>query len=235
MFDRQEERHCGGDYSAVNGADPAIALRRHHLVFVSAAAWRALLEQRGDLAGEALIAGWVAHGWPLVVRRALAGEAPGLALGLPLPPSHGKRRLALTLPHDSLVSCAPPPLLRDALPAAPPAWHPALEQLIALSPEMRVYGSLAWQFLTGLDYLTARSDLDMLLPAPRPAEAPLLIAALAAIEQSAPMRLDGELARDDGAGVNWRELHAGATEVLVKTACDARLQETQRFLGGAQA
>jgi len=31
------------------------------------------------------------------------------------------------------------------------------------------------------------------------------------------MRLDGELVRDDGAGVNWRELHSGARELLVKT------------------
>ena len=40
---------------------------------------------------------------------------------------------------------------------------------------------------------------------------------LAAIEAAAPMRLDGELVRDDGAAVNWREFHAGAREILVKT------------------
>ena len=213
---------------------PDGAPRRHDLVFVSAAAWRTLLESRGDLAGEPLIAGWVDRGWPLIVRRMMPGEAPGLALGLPLPPSHGKRRLALGLPRDALVSCAPPPLLREAMGAAPLAWQPTLERLIALSADVRVYGSLAWQFLTGLDYLTARSDLYMLLPMPRPAEALRLIAGLAALEQAAPMRLDGELVRSDGAGVNWRELHEGAAEVLVKTTHDALLQETHRFLDGAR-
>ena len=30
------------------------------------------------------------------------------------------------------------------------------------------------------------------------------------------MRLDGELMRDNGAAVNWREFHTGAGEVLVE-------------------
>ena len=74
----------------------------------------------------------------------------------------------------------------------------------------------------------------MLLPMPPATTAPRLIAELAAIERTAPMRLDGELVRDDGAAVNWRELHAGAAEILVKTAHDARLHDTHRFLAGAE-
>ena len=208
------------------------ALRRHDLVFVSAPAWRALLDVREDLADEPLIAGWVDRGWPLVARRFLPGEEPGLALGLPLPPSHGKRRIALALPHDALAPRSSPPLLRLAMRVAPGAWRPTLERLLALNADVRVYGSLAWQYLTGLDYLTARSDLDMLMTMPPAAAAPRLIAELAAIERSAPMRLDGELVRDDGAGVNWRELREGAAEILVKTLHDASLQETRRFLEG---
>ncbi|WP_395714319.1 malonate decarboxylase holo-[acyl-carrier-protein] synthase [Reyranella sp.] len=209
-------------------------LRRHDLVLVSPAAWRALVAERRDLAGNTLIAGWVDRGWPLITRRMLPGEGAVLPLGLPLPPSHGKRRLALALAHDALVSSTPPPLLREAMRVAPPAWAPTLERLLALDAGMRVYGSLAWQYLTSLDYLTARSDLDMLLAMPPAADAPRLIAELAAIERSAPMHLDGELVRDDGASVNWRELHEGAVDVLVKTTREARLQETQRFLGGGQ-
>jgi len=45
------------------------------------------------------------------------------------------------------------------------------------------------------------------------------------------MRIDGELLRDDGAGVNWRELHAGAGEALVKTREAARLEPVAAFLG----
>jgi phosphoribosyl-dephospho-CoA transferase len=210
-------------------------LCRHDLTFVSAVAWRTLLDSRDDLAGEPLIAGWVDRGWPLIARRAMPGEGPGLALGLPLPPSHGKRRIALTLPREALVASVPPPLLREAMGVAPSPWQPTLERLLALDAEIRIYGSLAWQFLTGLDYLTARSDLDILLPLPRATDATRLITALAAIEQAAPMRLDGELVRSDGAGVNWREVHEGAAEVLVKTTDNALLQATRRFLDGVPA
>jgi phosphoribosyl-dephospho-CoA transferase len=202
---------------------------------VSAAAWRTLLDSREDLAGEPLIAGWVDRGWPLVVRRFLPGEEPGLPLGLPLPPAHGKRRIALTLPRDALAARASPPLLRQAMGVAPAAWQPTLERLLALDVEIRIYGSLAWQFLTGLDYLTAHSDLDMLLPMPRAADAARLITALGAIEQAASMRLDGELVRSDGAGVNWREFQEGAAEVLVKTTDGALLLAARQFLDGARA
>jgi phosphoribosyl-dephospho-CoA transferase len=46
------------------------------------------------------------------------------------------------------------------------------------------------------------------------------------------MRLDGQLLRDDGAGVNWRELHTGAREVLVKTTRGVALLHANHFLGG---
>jgi phosphoribosyl-dephospho-CoA transferase len=46
------------------------------------------------------------------------------------------------------------------------------------------------------------------------------------------MRLDGELVRDDGAGVNWRELHAGVGEVLLKTSSGVTLQKTNFLLSG---
>jgi phosphoribosyl-dephospho-CoA transferase len=98
--------------------------------------------------------------------------------------------------------------------------------------EARVFGSLAWRMLTGLEYLTACSDLDVLLPLPREGNLARLIAGLAAIEAAAPMRLDGELVRDDGAGVNWRELHTGAREVLVKTTRGVILLHADHFRGG---
>ena len=210
-------------------------LRRHDLVFVSPAAWRSLLDARRDLAGEPVVAGWIDRGWPLIARRVAPGEADGVPLGLPLPPSLGKRRIALLLPADAMVSTAPPPLLGDAIAVAPPAWRPTIERLVDLAAshggQARVFGSLAWRLLTGLDYLTTRSDLDILLPLPRAGDVARLTAELAALERTAPMRLDGELVREDGAGVNWREFHEGAHEVLVKTARNAVLLRANQFLG----
>jgi phosphoribosyl-dephospho-CoA transferase len=211
-------------------------LRRHDLVFVSPGAWRSLVNDRADLAGEPLVAGWADRGWPLIARRALAGEADGLALGLPLPPSLGKRRLSVLLQPDDVIATAPPPLLSAAIDVAPPTWRRTLERLVELAArhgvEARVFGSLAWHLLTALDYLTARSDLDILLSFARAGDLARLAADLATIEAAAPMRLDGELVRDDGAGVNWREIHARVSEVLVKTIGGIALLDGNRFLSG---
>jgi phosphoribosyl-dephospho-CoA transferase len=208
--------------------------RRHDMIFVSPAAWRALLETRDDLAAEPLVAGWIDRGWPLVARRATPCETSGIALGLPLPPFAGKRRISVLIQPDDIVSTAPPPPLSAAIGAAPACWRPALDEVASLVSrygiEARVFGSLAWQSLTGLQYLSDSSDLDILLPLPRDNDPIELTAGLAAIEATAPMRLDGEFLRDDGAGVNWRELHAGAREILVKTTDDVALLDTSVFL-----
>jgi phosphoribosyl-dephospho-CoA transferase len=83
-----------------------------------------------------------------------------------------------------------------------------------------------------LDYLTDGSDLDLLLPLPRGADLVRLTSGLAAIEATAPMRLDGEFVRHDSAAVNWRELHSGAREVLVKTTGGVALMHASAFISG---
>jgi phosphoribosyl-dephospho-CoA transferase len=210
--------------------------RRHDLIFVSPVAWRSMLKTRDDLAGEPLVVGWVDRGWPLVARRAMPGEANGLPLGLPLPPFAGKRRLSVLMPPDAIVSTASPPELSAAVSAAPKRWQHSIDEVVSLASRhgvvARIFGSLAWRTLTGLDYLTDGSDLDLLLPLPRGADLVRLTSGLAAIEATAPMRLDGELVCSDSAAVNWRELHSGAREVLVKTTGGVALMHASAFISG---
>jgi phosphoribosyl-dephospho-CoA transferase len=209
-------------------------LRRHDLIFVSPVAWRSLLQTRDDLTGEQLIVDWVDRGWPLVARRATPCEKDGLALGLPLPPFAGKRRIALLMRPEDIVSTAPPLELCAAIGVAPEPWQHALKEVASLASRQnvaaRIFGSLAWRALTGLDYLTAGSDLDLLFPLHRESDLVRLTTDLAAIEAVAPMRLDGELVREDGASVNWRELHTGQREVLVKTTDGVALLDRNHFL-----
>ncbi|MET0676040.1 MAG: malonate decarboxylase holo-[acyl-carrier-protein] synthase [Bradyrhizobium sp.] len=209
---------------------------RHDLVFVSPQGFRGMLAARGDLAGNALVARWADEGWPMIRRRAIPADSSGVPLGLPLPPSTGKKRLCFVSQPDDIVSVARPPSLNRARGSAPSAWRPTLERLDALalahSMEVRVFGSLAWRTLTGLNYLTGRSDLDLLLDVGRDTDLDRLTADVAAIEAKAPMRLDGELMRDDGAAVNWREFHAGASEVLVKHIDGVGLLDRRHFASG---
>ncbi len=222
----------------ISPADPREpAWQRHHLVFLCPDGWHRLLDTRTDLSEEPLIVSWVDRGWPLIVRRAdIAANSDGLSLGLPLPPSHGKRRVALILRPEDVVETRPPPLLDEARVVAPELWAGTLDRISALAASFgtpaRVFGGLAWQWITGLPYLTATSDVDLLLPCATAAQIGAQTAGLASIAAAAPMRIDGELVRPDGAAVNWREMHGGADEILVKTTAGASMLDRGRFLDG---
>ncbi|MET4603191.1 phosphoribosyl-dephospho-CoA transferase [Bradyrhizobium sp. JR4.1] len=210
---------------------------RHDLVFVSPEGWRAILDARDDLAADSLLARWPKMRWPTIRRRALPCEATGFALGLPLPPSAGKKRVSLVVDIDHVASVARPPSLRQARAYAPRNWWPTLDRLDGLAlrhaVEVRVFGSLAWQSLTGLDYVTDRSDLDVLFEFHRETDIDRFVADVAAIETDAPMRLDGELMGADGAAVNWREFQSGTSELLVKSLARVVLLGRHQFMSGA--
>lgn len=214
-------------------------MRRHDLAIVRASAWRSLVHAREDLEQIPLVAGWVDNGWPLIGRRALPGERGGVTLGLPLPPFAGKRRLSFVMRREDILRTAPPPPLGLVSGWAPTRWRPTMDRIVTLSArhsvEARLFGSLAWRALTGLNYLTDRSDLDLLLQVNAETDIPGFVAELARIEGLAPMRLDGELIRRDGAAVNWREVHSGAGEILVKSPRQTKLMDASLFLRGASA
>ena len=214
-------------------------MRRHDFIYVCPAAWRSLVTAHNDLAIEPLVVRWVDRGWPLISRRALPGEGQGIALGLPLPPIAGKKRLSAMMQPTDIIAIASPPSISLARKAAPLSWRPTLDRICALAEkrnvDARVFGSLAWQALTDLEYVTETSDIDLLLRFDIGTDIAGVIASIADIERSAPMRIDGEAVRHDGAAVNWRELHAGSRVVLVKAASGVALLEASRFLSGQVA
>ena len=141
-------------------------LARHDLLTVAPAAWAKLLEERSDLNGIPYLADWAERGWPVIVRRRVPGEDTAcIPAGLPLPQSLGKRRIGLTLSPTG-VTHRSGMTLTEARGAAPAAWQSTLDALIAHGADYsfvpRVFGGLLWQALTGLPYLTATSDLDLL-------------------------------------------------------------------------
>lgn len=215
---------------------PSRRPRRHDLVFVSQQAWCALLAMRRDLAADPWIALWSSKGWPLIGRRAMPGDPHGVPLGLPLPPYAGKRRVALVMQPNDILSVAPPLALSCITRVAPRSWRPTLCRLGALAARHSVHagvcGSLAWQALTELNYVTTESDLDVLLHVGGDTQIDNLTTGMARIAAAAPMRIDGELVREDGAAVNWRELHNGTREVLAKTVAGVLLIAPRSFLSG---
>jgi malonate decarboxylase holo-[acyl-carrier-protein] synthase len=207
---------------------------RHSMVHAAPMAWAELLAARPDMAREPLLAGWADAGFPLVVRRPACGdEAGAIPLGLPLPPAHGKRRIGLSLPPRAILRSGPPPLLREAAASAPSGWRAVVADLVRLDPQVRVFGSLAWQHLTGLPYVIAGSDIDLLWSLPPAACIGRLLTGIGAIERRAPMRIDGEILGPPG-GVNWREMWSGG-DVLVKSNRGVRLMAQTEFFAKEQA
>lgn len=208
-------------------------LARHDLVRVAPASWAAILGGCPPLRDEPLLADWAERDRPLIVRRVGCDErrSAGLVpLGISLPPSSKMRRIAVQVPAVAICSVSPPPRLADLVSSAPLAWHATIDRLLELDADARAYGSLAWQHATGLGYLSATSDLDLLWRCTAGSACEALLTGIAAIERQAPMRIDGEVMAADGGAVHWRELQSGVAEVLVKRLDDVVVLPRRTFM-----
>lgn len=213
---------------------------RHSLVWIRPECRAAAVAQITDEAMHAQVAAWLAADRPLVVARQSCGEAPSetIAVGLTLPPALGKRRIALSVPAQDIARYAQPMLLSDALAHAPIEWQLALIELDAAATdigiELRVFGSLAWQALSDIQYLTPQSDIDLLWHPQSHTRLQQGIALLARWEQSSGLRADGEVLFGGNSAVSWREwatLKSGDDQrVLVKRRSSAELVAARELL-----
>jgi phosphoribosyl-dephospho-CoA transferase len=211
-------------------------LRRHDLVWLSAAGWQHVLAQPCERVLRECFAHWSARRLPLVVGRQ-PPEAPELALGLPAPLAWERRKIALSVPlqhvlyHDSFPKArAITAQLQFGLRAR---WLRLAAQLHASGIEVRVHGGHGWQCITGLRYLTPQSDLDLLLPVADAQAADAVADLLAGFTWAGP-RLDGELLLPNGCAVAWREWlqwRSGSVDrILVKRLHGVSLEEGEQWL-----
>ena len=185
--------------------------RRHDLLHVAPDVWASAVAQRPALADLPLLEHWAQREWPVIVRRRAEGEDPGMVpVGVPLPPAAGKCRVALVLPPGGILQRSPPPLLGAAAKVADEGWQATIAALLALGTrtgvEPSAFGSLLWEHLTGLAYLSPQSDLDVLWPVPENFDVLSLVFGIGQVQRDAPIRIDGEVIFPDGSAVNWREL-----------------------------
>lgn len=181
---------------------------------------------------------WTAAGRPLVVSRQPHDLAPGrMLLGLPLPPSAGKHRLAFDVPTSRILRHAPPPPLRAIADLLPSEWRPTLDALTghadiaAASP--RAFGSAAMHAITGVACLGRDSDLDLLLsPTSRDAALRALTALGEIVAAGTRPRLDGEMIDRDGRAASWIELLGGTRQILYKHIDRVGMTTRQDFLAG---
>jgi len=236
-------------------ADPA-DYARHDLVWLSEAGW---LAARACASADdaAALARWQRNDWPAIVRRrdadlctpATLHERTGLTnkdggdqicLGIPLPPDPGtgaKRRIALRAQLSEVARVSPPAPLFSCLPAAGP-WQTDLGVLAdrAAGLQLRTYGSLAMQTLTGLPCFTASSDIDLLFA---PADTHQLQQGLDLLAHfAARLPLDGEIIFPGACAVSWKEWLSAVnsrSRVLAKEMTRVRLADPAELLASLEA
>ena len=212
--------------------------RRHELIWLSARGWQRLLDDAPETQQPSLDT-WRAAGWPAVVRRADEGtRSDQLCIGLPFPPdpqNGSKLRIGLRVAVQDVMHSTPPPDIATVMAAAPLAWRAPLQALQrdAQDMDLRIYGSLAWQALTGQAYLHATSDIDVLLALNSRSQLQPVLNLLQRHRQELP--LDGELVLPSGAAVAWQEWRnaqtgAAGTRVLVKEMTRVRLADAGALL-----
>jgi phosphoribosyl-dephospho-CoA transferase len=204
---------------------PLDRLRRHDRVWLNVD-WRKASRSALEPSDEAIIDEWIGRHRPLVIARHLSGDCDdSVRLGLALP---GRRRLGFSIEGRAITRIAPPMPLEETIDAAPLAWRkPAVKLLsdfASLGLSLRVFGSLAWHCfaIAGSSdhdpgYLTATSDIDLLITPRTASDCRAACCALDEFEVDRPApRLDGEFAFPDGSAVAWREFASCPDRILVK-------------------
>lgn len=215
-------------------------LGRHSLAWVTAEGWREALQTAAPQCRDDIVS-WQSANWPATVRRQdIDAHTDQCSLGIALPPdvdSGIKKRICLRISKAHVAQMSVPLTLSEAIPAALPAWRDALTILdrkaSAAGLVLRVYGSLALQAMTGLDYLKTTSDIDLLLS---PNSRDQLSKGIDLLQEaSANLPLDGEIVFPEGQGVAWKEWQVSMARqqgirVLVKNLYGVRLVDPSELL-----
>ena len=212
-------------------------MRRHDLVYLRAsAAFETLCVEAGGPFW--LVArDWIAHGRPLVAARQPA-TAPGVLLGLTLPLHSERKRLTIQVDRSSIVAVQPPLTLARCMALLPVDSATVLGELESRingsKARIGVFGSLAWEALSGETYRHAASDIDIICDVATPAQFRLALAALQQAAVELPCSLDGEIRFPDGNAVAWREILANLERpnaaVLVKGNEEVRLMPMRALM-----
>jgi len=164
---------------------------------------------------------WVAQGRPLIIRRpCLSQDERFLCVGLALPPSPVKRRLAYRIPVSTISRIDEPPYWNLCNAKADFGTNNSIVAIQQTTDNLRLplraFGSYAWEHLTGLPYTTSSSDVDLLICIEDQQGWRHFNASMREIGR-ADRRIDLEIMMNRNASFNWREYEATGLRMLFKS------------------
>lgn len=173
------------------------------------------LDSAEETAESELLREWLEQDRPLVVRRpCLSDDGKNACLGLALPPSPTKRRIPFELPLKLIRHVAEPPVWSECGTILDEAVLRLDEAAKAGGVALRAFGSHAWQHLTGLSYVTGRSDIDLLMFLESRASWDAVRETLSRV--ALPDRIDLEFVLKNDASFSWREFAGAGKSLLFK-------------------
>ncbi len=203
---------------------------RHSLAWLSENGWQNV-RQNATQVDRGVIDEWRLANWPAVVRRDDIDTAEGyICLGVSTPPdpeSGVKTRIALSTATAHIEKISPPLNIAAVLHSIGRPWATGLDTLRRDAEidqlAVRVYGSCALQAITGKQYQTPASDIDLLF---YPRTTKQLHDGLNLLERhSKKLPLDGEIVFPFGHAVAWKEWLNAARQ----TACRVLVKETKKI------
>lgn len=200
------------------------SLKRHTRVWLDQAQPISAVHLLSDEA-RPMVEAHTKNGYAFVARRTLPTDSPGyVPLGLRLPRESIVRSVSFPVAPSAIATLADPIMLADLLTGTtllPQAWRNVLlalqQEASKIGTTIYVYGSVAWQAITGTRYIAVDSDIDLLIRPQSAEHAHRCLTMLQAAENNSAVRLDGELEFPGGRAVAWKELLTKSHRLLVKT------------------
>ncbi len=184
-------------------------MQRHDLVYLHSQAVFEMPCATPENPWRAVVGQWIAAGRPLVAARQAAGGG-SIRLGLTLPLRHDRMRLALAVDRSQIAAIRPPLAVGQCLPRLPAetaqVLHALYMEIVSWRARLGVFGSLAWETLSGEVYRHPGSDIDIVCDIAHRKQYADVLAALARAAPRLACRLDGELRFPGGYAVAWQEL-----------------------------
>lgn len=205
-----------------NASFPPESIRRHSFLRVAPECVGTLTIQQVPALPcdtDTILRDWLGAGRPLVIRRpCLSEEGTVIYAGIATPPAMGKLRLPLEVPSSAVAAISPPPGIEecDSLLQQTLAWERGIAGLREAGLRLRVFGSHAWQHLTGLAFISPASDIDLLLNVDSGDQLRAALHLLQAFDFGQMPRVDLEIVLRGDASFMWREFCNNASSILIK-------------------
>ena len=163
---------------------------------------------------------WIYNQYPFIISKQGSIDNKKLNVGFMLPLEEGKKKINLTVKSDAVSEYLNPIKLFEILPKINQKWNLPLRELLnsflTLDLHLYVFGSSMWQYFLEKEYMTYKSDIDLLW---KPTSVKQLNTGLIILKECMEkynLNIDGEIEFPCQSACSWKELLTDDKKIIVK-------------------